>query len=44
MKIENAKQLVDLGANVLVTGSYVFKSSDPLSTISHLKSISHLNK
>ena len=41
---ENAKKLVDLGANVLVTGSYVFKSSDPLSTISHLKSISHLNK
>ena len=41
---ENAKQLVDLGANVLVAGSYVFNSSDPLSTISHLKSISHLNK
>ncbi|MDA9685405.1 ribulose-phosphate 3-epimerase [Flavobacteriaceae bacterium] len=41
---ENAKQLIDLGANVLVAGSYVFKSNDPLRTISNLKSISHLNK
>ena len=36
---ENAKQLIEVGANVLVAGSHVFKSSDPLNTISNLKSI-----
>ncbi len=33
----NAKSLIDAGADVLVAGSYVFKSSDPKATISTLK-------
>jgi len=36
---ENAKQLFDCGANVLVAGSSVFKSEDPISTISYLNSL-----
>lgn len=35
----NAKALVTAGANVLVTGSFVFKSSNPLQTIARLKEI-----
>lgn len=34
---KNAKALVDAGADVLVAGSYVFGSSDQLSTIKDLK-------
>ena len=34
---KNAKQLVDAGADVLVAGSYVFRASDPTTTISELK-------
>ncbi|NND50879.1 MAG: ribulose-phosphate 3-epimerase [Flavobacteriaceae bacterium] len=37
----NAKALVDAGADVLVAGSFVFKSEDPNSTISDLKEISN---
>ena len=33
---ENAKKLVEAGANILVAGSYVFKSSNPSKTISKL--------
>ncbi|MCL6268254.1 ribulose-phosphate 3-epimerase [Flagellimonas myxillae] len=33
----NAKKLVDAGADVLVAGSFVFKSADPTSTIKDLK-------
>ena len=33
---ENAKKLVQAGANILVSGSYVFKSSNPTETISKL--------
>ena len=33
---ENAKKLVEDGANILVAGSYVFKSSNPAETISKL--------
>ena len=33
VKLHNAKHLVDLGADILVAGSEVFKSSDPVSTI-----------
>ncbi|MBC8396046.1 MAG: ribulose-phosphate 3-epimerase [Flavobacteriales bacterium] len=33
---KNAKKLVQAGANILVAGSYVFKSSDPTETISKL--------
>jgi ribulose-phosphate 3-epimerase len=36
---ENARPLLDAGANVLVAGSFVFKSDDPISTISKLKSV-----
>ena len=36
---KNAEQLVASGANVLVAGSFVFKSPDPLSTIKDLKNL-----
>ncbi len=35
----NAKQLVEAGADVLVAGSYVFRSEDPVQTIKGLKEI-----
>jgi len=34
---DNAKKLVDHGADVLVAGSFVFKSPDPAETIKKLK-------
>ena len=34
---QNARKLVDAGADVLVAGNHVFKSSDPIKTISDLK-------
>jgi len=36
---QNAAQLMAAGADVLVAGSFVFKSIDPLATIKELKSI-----
>ena len=33
----NAKKLIDVGANVLVAGSFVFGSDDPTATIQNLK-------
>ena len=36
---ENAKPLLDAGANVLVAGNFVFSSSDPKSVIQRLKEI-----
>lgn len=36
---QNANQLVEAGADVLVAGSFVFKSEDPTATIKNLKSI-----
>ena len=36
---QNAKKLIKLGADILVAGSFVFKSTDPKGTISKLKSI-----
>ncbi|WP_299315239.1 ribulose-phosphate 3-epimerase [uncultured Aquimarina sp.] len=36
---KNAKQLIDAGADVLVAGSYVFKSQDPIQTIQGLKEL-----
>ncbi|KAA2215913.1 MULTISPECIES: ribulose-phosphate 3-epimerase [Maribacter] len=36
---ENARKLIDAGADVLVAGSFVFKSENPLQTISELKSV-----
>jgi len=39
VNINNAKKLIDAGANVLVAGSFIFKSEDPMQTIKDLKSI-----
>ena len=36
---DNARKLVDCGADVLVAGSFVFKSNNPTETIKELKSI-----
>lgn len=36
---KNAKQLVDAGADVLVAGSFVFSSENPMQTISDLKKL-----
>jgi ribulose-phosphate 3-epimerase len=36
---ENAKKLIDCGANALVAGSFVFKSKNPTETISKLSSL-----
>ncbi|WP_041497528.1 ribulose-phosphate 3-epimerase [Nonlabens marinus] len=38
---KNAKQLIDAGADVLVAGSYVFKSSDPIKTIKELRELAN---
>jgi len=35
----NAKKLLDAGADVLVAGSFIFKSDNPTQTISDLKAI-----
>ncbi len=35
----NARQLLDAGADMLVAGSFVFKSENPIETIADLKSI-----
>ena len=37
--LQNAKQIIDAGADVLVAGNAVFKSSDPKGTIQQLKSL-----
>lgn len=37
--LENAKSILDAGADVLVAGNTVFKSSDPASTIAALKAL-----
>ncbi|GIT74793.1 MAG: hypothetical protein Ct9H300mP29_7870 [Candidatus Neomarinimicrobiota bacterium] len=33
VKLHNAKEVMDAGADVLVAGSEVFKSADPVQTI-----------
>jgi len=38
--VENAKSLVDAGADVLVAGNTVFGSKNPLKTIQELKAFS----
>ncbi len=38
---KNAKQLIDAGADILVAGSYVFGSQDPIATIKDLKAIAN---
>jgi ribulose-phosphate 3-epimerase len=37
--LENAKQIIDAGADVLVCGNAIFKSADPIKTIAQLKSL-----
>lgn len=37
---DNAAALIEAGADVLVAGSFVFKSKDPINTISSLKNVS----
>lgn len=37
--ITNAKQIIDYGANVLVSGNYIFKSQNPIETIKILKEL-----
>ncbi len=39
---ENAQKLIKCGANVLVAGSFIFKSSDPSGTIRDLKTLRNL--
>ncbi|MCW3092515.1 MAG: ribulose-phosphate 3-epimerase [Ferruginibacter sp.] len=36
---ENAKQIIDAGAHVLVAGSSVFKSADPIAAIARFKAL-----
>ena len=36
---QNANALVEAGADVLVAGSFVFKSDDPIATIANLKAL-----
>lgn len=42
VQAETAPRLVKAGVNVLVSGSYVFKSTDPISTIRAMKEIKQL--
>ena len=42
LQAETAPRLVKAGVNVLVSGSYVFKSTDPISTIHAMKEIKQL--
>jgi ribulose-phosphate 3-epimerase len=37
--LQNAKQLLDAGADILVAGNFVFSASDPKSVITQLKSV-----
>ncbi len=39
VNLENARDLIDAGADVLVAGSFVFKSDNPMETIWSLKSV-----
>jgi ribulose-phosphate 3-epimerase len=39
VNINNAKALLNAGADVLVAGNFVFKSNDPIATISDLKNL-----
>ncbi|MFT5751819.1 MAG: ribulose-phosphate 3-epimerase, partial [Dokdonia sp.] len=36
---KNAKQLCNAGADVLVAGSYVFKSDNPTATVKNLRAM-----
>ena len=39
IKLHNAKKVIDAGADVLVAGSFVFKSDNPSQTIANLKAV-----
>lgn len=39
---DNTKTLVEAGADVLVAGSFVFNSEDPMATISHIANIANV--
>ncbi|MDO4757449.1 MAG: ribulose-phosphate 3-epimerase, partial [Parabacteroides sp.] len=39
VNMQTAKPLIDAGADILVAGSFVFNSSDPLKTIHDLKTL-----
>jgi ribulose-phosphate 3-epimerase len=39
---QNAKQLAEAGADVLVAGSFVFKAADPIATVADLKKMTAL--
>ncbi|WP_297696565.1 ribulose-phosphate 3-epimerase [uncultured Eudoraea sp.] len=39
---DNTKALVEAGADVLVAGSFVFNSQDPMATISHIVNIANV--
>ena len=43
VQAETSPRLVKAGVNVLVSGSYVFKSTDPISTIHALKELKQLD-
>ena len=42
INMENAPKLVEAGVNVLVAGTFVFRSDDPVGTINKLKSVGQL--
>ena len=42
VQAETAPRLVKAGVNVLVSGSYIFKSTDPISTIQALKNLKQM--
>ena len=44
VQAETAPRLVKAGANVLVSGSYVFKSADPIATIHGLKELEQIEE
>jgi len=37
--LDNAKEMIDAGADILVAGNTVFKSDDPSATIAKLKNL-----
>ena len=39
VNLETGKRLIEAGADVLVAGSFVFKSPDPVQTIKDLKAL-----
>ena len=36
---DNARKLIDCGADILVAGNFIFKSENPINIISQLKSV-----